>query len=162
MAGNIEAKRRKARQGGFSMLELLVALLVTSVGVLGIAGLTTLNAQHRRSAAAHAEAVRLAEDIIERIRANPAGLQAGSYAVSGDAVGGSDCHAGQCAAAEMAAFDLAQWRCALGASTTDQDCRGPLHATGTVATDISAGSVRITIQWRDQGENRTLTVDSGV
>ena len=144
------------------MLELLVALLVTSVGVLGIAGLTTLNAQHRRSAAAHAEAVRLAEDIIARIRANPAGLQAGSYAASGDAVEGPDCHAGQCAAAEMAAFDLAQWRCALGASTMDQDCRGPLQATGTVAADVSSGSVRITIRWRDQGESRTLTVDSGV
>lgn len=144
------------------MLELLVALLVTSVGVLGIAGLTTLNAQHRRSAAAHGEAVRLAEDIIERIRANPAGLQAGSYAVSGDAVGASDCHAGQCAAAEMAAFDVAQWRCALGASTTDPDCRGPLHATGIIAADVSAGSVRITIRWRDQGESRTLTVDNGV
>ncbi|MYF11366.1 MAG: type IV pilus modification protein PilV [Gammaproteobacteria bacterium] len=143
------------------MLELFVALLVTSVGVLGIAGLTTLNAQHRRSAAAHAEAVRLAEDIIERIRANPAGLQAGGYAVSGDAVEGPDCHAGQCAAAEMAAFDLAQWRCALGTSTTGRDCRGPLDAAGAVATDVSAGSVRITIRWRDQGESRTLTVDSG-
>ena len=162
MAGNIEARRRDVRQGGFSMLELLVALLVTSVGVLGVAGLTTLNAQHRRSAAAHAEAVRLAEDVIERMRANPAGLQAGSYAASGDALGASDCRAGQCAAAEMAAFDLAQWRCALGASTTDQSCRGPLNATGTVDTDAAAGSVRVTIQWRDGGEGRTLTVDSEV
>ena len=144
------------------MLELLVALLVTSVGVLGVAGLTTLNAQHRRSAAAHAEAVRLAEDVIERIRANPAGLQAGSYAASGDAVTASDCHAGQCTAAEVAAFDLAQWRCALGASTTDQSCRGPLDATGAVAADAGSGSVRITIRWRDRGEDRTLTVDSGV
>jgi len=144
------------------MLELLVALVVTSVGVLGIVGLTALNAQHQRSAAAHAEAVRLAGDIIERIRANPAGLQAGSYAASGDAVEGPDCRAGPCAAAEMAAFDLAQWRCALGASTADQGCRGPLHATGTVAADAAAGSVRVIIQWRDQGEDRTLTVDSGV
>ena len=144
------------------MLELLVALLVTSVGVLGVAGLTTLNAQQRRSAAAHAEAVRLAEDMIERMRANPAGLQAGSYAASGDALGASDCRAGQCAAAEMAAFDLAQWRCALGASTTDPGCRGPLNATGTVDADAAAGSARITIEWQDAGESRTLTIDSGV
>ena len=144
------------------MLELLVALLVASVGVLGAAGLTTLNAQHRRSAVAHAEAVRLAEDIFERMRANPAGLQAGGYALSGDAVGAPDCHASPCAAAEMAAFDLARWRCALGASTTDPGCRGPLRATGAVAADASAASVRVTIRWRDQGEGRTLTVDGGV
>ncbi len=144
------------------MLELLVALLVTSVGVLGIVGLAALSARHQRSAAAHAEAVRLAGDIIERVRANPAGLHAGGYAVSGDAVEGPDCRAGSCAAAQMAAFDLAQWRCALGASTTDQGCRGPLRAKGTVAADASAGSVRVTIQWRDQGEGRTLTVDGGV
>ena len=130
MAGTIEATRGGARLGGFSMLELLVALLVTSVGVLGVAGMTTLNAQHRRSATAHAEAVRLAEDMIERIRANPAGLQAGSYASNGGGLGASDCHAGQCAAAEMAAFDLAQWRCALGASTTDQNCRGTAVKAG--------------------------------
>ena len=162
MAGNIEARRRDARQAGFSMLELLVALFVTSVGVLGVAGLTTLNAQQRRSAAAHAEAVRLAEDMIERIRANPAGQQTGSYAASGDALGGPDCHAGWCAAAEMAAFDMAQWGCALGASTTDPGCRGPLNATGTVDADAAAGSARITIEWQDAGESRTLTIDSGV
>ena len=144
------------------MLELLVALLVASVGVLGVVGLTTLNAQHRRSAAAHAEAVRLAEDMIERIRANPAGLQAGSYAASGDAVGASDCHAGWCAAPEMAAFDLAQWRCALGASATDPSCRGPLNAIGTIDADAEAGSVRISIQWRNRDEGRTLTIDSGI
>ena len=142
------------------MLELLVALLVTSIGVLGVAGLTTLNAQHRRSAVAHVEAVRLAEDLIERIRANPAGLQAGSYAAAGH--GSADCQAGACAAAEMAAFDLAEWRCALGETATDELCRGPLKATGTVAVDAVAGTVRITIQWRDQGENRTLTVGTGV
>ena len=159
MAGKVDAARGSQR--GFSMLELLVALLVASVGVLGVAGMTTLNAQHRRSAAAHAEAVRLAQDMIERIRANPAGLLAGSYASSGDARGAPDCRVGQCAAAEMAAFDLAQWRCALGASGTDQSCRGPLNATGTVTADAAAGSVRITIRWRSQGESRTLTVDSG-
>ena len=142
------------------MLELLVALLVTSIGVLGVAGLTTLNAQHRRSAVAHAEAVRLAEDMIERIRANPAGLQAGSYGASG--LGSLDCQAGDCTTAEMAAFDLAEWRCALGEAATDGRCRGPLNATGSVAVDAAAGSVRITIQWRDQGESRTLTVGTGV
>ena len=141
------------------MLELLVALLVTSVGVLGVVGLATLNAQHRRSAAAHAEAVMLAQDMIERIRANPAGLQAGSYA-AGD-LGSPDCRAGDCAAAEMAAFDLAEWRCALGETATEGRCRGPLNATGAVAVDAAAGAVRITIQWRDQGESRTLTVGSG-
>ena len=158
----VEAKRRGARQGGFSLLELLVALLVTSVGVLGVAGLTALNAQHRRSAAAHAEAVRLAEDIIERIRANPAGLQAGGYVTNGEAVSATDCHASQCAAPAMAAYDLAQWRCALGAPTADQSCRGALNATGTVVADASSGLVRVTIRWREDGESRTLTVDSGV
>lgn len=159
MTGGIDASRRGAGQRGFSMLELLVALLVTSVGVLGVVGLATLNAQHRRSAAAHAEAVMLAQDMIERIRANPAGLQAGSYAAGG--LGSPDCRAGDCAAAEMAAFDLAEWRCALGEVVTEARCRGPLNATGAVAVDAAAGAVRITIQWRDQGESRTLTVGSG-
>ena len=160
MAGKVECKQ--ASQRGFSMLELLVALLITSVGVLGIVGMSTLNAQHRRSAAAHAEAVRLAQDMIERIRANPAGLQSGSYASSGAATGARDCRAGHCAAADMAAFDLSQWGCALGDSTADPTCRGPLKAIGAVAADAATGAVRITIRWRDQGEGRKLTIDSGV
>ena len=160
MAGKVDGKRTSQR--GFSMLELLVALLVTSVGVLGVTGLNTLNAQQRRSAAAHAEAVRLAQDMIERIRANPAGLQAGSYAASGDVLGAPDCHADHCAAADMAAFDLSQWGCALGDSMKDPACLGPLKATGAVAADAATGLVRITIRWRDQGASRTLTLDSGV
>ena len=159
--GPIDGRRRDACESGFSMLELLVALLVASVGVLGIVGLATLNAQHLRSAAAHAEAVMLAHDLMERIRANPAGLQVGGYASSGDALGSSDCRAADCAAAELAAFDLAEWRCALGAAAADDGCRGPLNASGTVVTDAAAGAVRISIRWRDQGESRTLTLDSG-
>ena len=152
--------RGRVGNRGFSMIELLVAVLVMSVGVLGVAGLATLNAQHQRSAAAHAEAVRLAYDLMDRIRANPAGLRQGSYASGDEALEAPDCRAGQCAAAQMAAFDLAQWRCALGAATAEDRCRAPINAVGTVAADAATGRVRITIRWRDQGESRTLTIDS--
>ena len=58
---------------GFSMIELLVAVLVMGIGVLGITGLQMVSLQNNRGALVRAEAVQLAYDILDRIRANPGG-----------------------------------------------------------------------------------------
>ena len=60
---------RSAR--GFSMIELLVAVLVMGIGVLGITGLQMVSLQNNRGALVRAEAVQLAYDMLDRIRANP-------------------------------------------------------------------------------------------
>ena len=60
----------RARTGGFSIVEALVALVVLSVGMLGIAALYVESLRAGRSAVYHTQAVNLAADMADRIRAN--------------------------------------------------------------------------------------------
>ena len=140
------------------MLELLVAMLVAGVGVLGVTGLGALSLQHGRSATAHANAVLLAYDLMERIRANPAGLANGASALADGAPAAPDCTANPCASGEMAAFDLSAWRCALGLGEADAGCNALMNGQGAVTVDGDAAA--ITIRWRTQGADQAVAFSS--
>ena len=71
-------------QRGFSLIEVLVALVVLSIGMLGIAALYVDSLRSGRTAIHRTQAVILVSDMAERIRANP--LLAGSL-VSTDGTG---------------------------------------------------------------------------
>lgn len=61
---------RATRMRGFSMIELLIALLVLSIGLLGMAALLTMSMRHTQSANYRTQAVNLAYEITDAIRAN--------------------------------------------------------------------------------------------
>jgi type IV pilus assembly protein PilV len=93
-------------QRGFSLLEVLVAVLVLSIGLLGLAGLYAVGLRSVDSANLRTQATILAEDMLERMRANREAATAGAYDIanleqdpSGDAV---------------AATDVAEWKWRLG------------------------------------------------
>lgn len=67
---------------GFTLLEVLVALLILSVGLLGIAELQLTSLRSNYSAYLRSQATILAYDILERIRANRAQAQAGAYNIT--------------------------------------------------------------------------------
>ena len=97
--------RLATAQSGFSLVESMVALLVISVGMLGIAALKTQSLGAGRTAQFRTRAVNLAADMANRIRANRLG-QAG-YTAAGN-VGDCDGEA-DCVPASVAARDLAEW-----------------------------------------------------
>lgn len=66
------------RQSGVSLLEVLIALLVLAVGVLGAVLLQTNALRYSASAADHTQAIFIAYDMLDRMRANPTDLP--SYA----------------------------------------------------------------------------------
>ena len=98
----------KPRQQGFSLVEVLIALVIMSVGMLGIAGLYVQSMQAGRTSMFRHNAVTLAGDIADRIRANP---RAGA-AYTGDGAGPEPCDDGStdCDEAEMAVFDISRWK----------------------------------------------------
>src|SRR5258707_3864497 len=63
-------QQRPARPRGFTMVEMLVALVVLAVGMLGVASLFGISLHSGSSAIARMQAVNLAADIGDRIRAN--------------------------------------------------------------------------------------------
>jgi len=70
-------------QRGMTLIEILVAIVVLSIGLLGLAGLQLKGLQVNQGSTYRWQAAVLAEDIADRIRADKAGATAGSYAVTG-------------------------------------------------------------------------------
>ncbi len=165
-------KRRRAL--GFSMIELLVAVLVMGIGVLGITGLQMVSLQNNRGALTRADAVQLAYDILDRIRANPGGVYTGLALGAAPPVM-VDCEAAVCTEATMATFDQAVWKCSLGNWNNHANCaavRGvilPLAANqpglpsgdGSIAVN-AGGIVTITVQWQEPNQPAvtTISIDS--
>jgi type IV pilus assembly protein PilV len=93
---------------GFSLVEVMIALIIMSVGMLGIAGLYVQSMQAGRTSMMRHHAVTLAGDIADRIRANPTAGVAYTATPGQDnncADVGAICNAGQ-----MAAHDIFLWR----------------------------------------------------
>jgi type IV pilus assembly protein PilV len=91
-------------QRGFGLVESLVALVVVSVGMIGIAVLYGQGLSASRTALNRTQAVNLAADMADRIRANRRG--GASYEGAG---GDNDCDADDCTTAELAAHDVWEW-----------------------------------------------------
>ncbi len=107
-------QRHAGKSRGFTLIEVLVALVVMTVGMLGVAVLFVEGLRLNRTSMYRANAVALATDMAGRIRANP-DINAG-YAGAGPGVPGN-CNVGPpCTPAELADDDWINWRTMLDAN----------------------------------------------
>ncbi|HWQ94221.1 MAG TPA: type IV pilus modification protein PilV, partial [Gammaproteobacteria bacterium] len=139
----------RAAMQGFSLLEVLVALLVLSVGLLGLAGLSAKGMNSNQSAYYLSQAMVQAYDMADRMRANRAGFAAGSYdSISGT---GSDpgCISTGCSTtSQIAQYDANRWNTA----------NANLLPSGRGTVAVQAGNIRIiTVMWDDQRTGATGT-----
>ncbi|KGD63695.1 hypothetical protein Y5S_03118 [Alcanivorax nanhaiticus] len=103
------------RQGGFSMLEVLMAVLVMAVGVLGYAGLQLRALDSTNQAYARSQATLLAQATVERILANPSEY---AYYIDSDnwpttvpsSTVDDSCNKADCLPDAVAKWDVAQLR----------------------------------------------------
>ena len=61
------------KQSGITLIEVLVTLLITTVGLLGVAALQLSALKTTSDSAQRSQVVWLMQDLIERMRANPDG-----------------------------------------------------------------------------------------
>lgn len=97
---------------GATLIELLITLVILSLGLLGVAGLQTNAIQGHHDAYMYSIAAFHANDITERMRANTFAVRQGRYAranMGGAVAAATDCRAASCTADQMAAYDLSQW-----------------------------------------------------
>jgi type IV pilus assembly protein PilV len=130
------------RQQGFTLLEVLIALLVLSIGLLGLAALQTTGLRSNEMASMRTTSTMLAYDISDRMRANPQGITDGDYVIDSGPVTGSvtDCTSTDCTTPQLATFDLSQWKAAIallpgGQGDITQTAGPPLVHTITVRWD---------------------------
>ena len=105
------------RQSGFSLIEVLVALLITSLGTLGWAAFLVAVMQESRAVVLQAHIGFYLTDMLERIQANPTA----SYQVDfGERPAVSmDCTRQACPPEMMAAYEVGHWKCALAGTESD-------------------------------------------
>jgi type IV pilus assembly protein PilV len=145
--------QRQGKQGGFTLLEVLIALLVLSIGLLGLAALQTVGLRSNQMANMRTLAIHRAYDMSDRMRANQAGVDAQSYVQSTS----SDipdvevsCTTDVCTTAEMVVFDKANW--------LTEVTRLP-GGRGRITRDASGAFVQhtITIFWDEERSGATGT-----
>lgn len=135
------------RARGFTLVESLVALVVLSIGMLGIAGLYLESVRSGRTSILRSQAVALATDLADRIRANRAGGPQYDDGASGAGAILAACEDGGagCTPNEMAGHDKAQWLDALATTLPNGD--------GTVEVDAASrpDTYTITVTWTEPG-----------
>ncbi len=95
-------------QRGFGLVEVLVAALVLSIGLLGVAGMQMVGLRSVHDASLRSQTTQRVQGMMERIRANLPGLRDGAYATaSAGSVSTVTCT--DCTAAQIATNDIAQW-----------------------------------------------------
>jgi type IV pilus assembly protein PilV len=153
-------------QTGVGMLEFLVALLIFSMGMMGILSAQLLGKKTTFEAGQRSTATALARDILERMRANPGYVKDYEVVGLGDEANrlpnpDTDCDVTVCSAEELAVFDVWQWEAQL-MGTSEQDSTG--NAGGLFAPRACIASdgaaVDVTISWRGvTGVDVETTVD---
>ena len=142
--------RMKRAANGFSIVEVLVALVVLGVGMLGIAGLYVVSLRSSGSSISRMQAVNLASDLADRIRANRNARDAyADEAADHDCVG-TDAN---CSPEDMAAHDLLLWHEQI-AATLGADASGSVDVAAASAPSIR--KYTITVQWNEPGEAEPL------
>lgn len=146
-------------QSGFTMVEVLVALVVLAIGLLGIAALYLTSLQAGRTAVYRTEAVTLAADLADRIRMNRTAQAAYGTLFADVEVAAPACATtGGCTDAELAATDLSSWKAAI-AQLLPQG-QGQVAVTLPVAAGEPTTYV-VTIQWSEVGEDQPVNFQLG-
>jgi type IV pilus assembly protein PilV len=137
------------KESGLTLIESMVALLVISIGLLGIAALQINSLKQNSSAFWHSQAVLLAHDMADRVRANR--IDAANYiGIDTTNTYNQDCMGTPCDTDQMRLADATDWAAGL---TLIPGGRGIIRAP-------VAGQLDVIVMWDDEGTGATGTACS--
>lgn len=154
---------------GFTLLEVLIALLIFSLGLIGVAGLMVLSVQTNQGAYLRTQATFLAQSMADRMRANVMGIWGNNYNGTYTGAGGTvnTCLVGApCSFAQVATRDTQIWRNQLAEFLPNPSARiACVPAAGTPPSltlrPTYTGQCTIAITWNEsalqQGGTATPT-----
>lgn len=163
-------------QNGATMIEVLISILVFSIGILGVAGTQTLGLTNTQSALNRSYAAQLSYDIIDIMRLNTASSKRGNATLDhgdgnifdsfettvGDAVNtyriDPDCEdaTASCSSVKMAEYALARWE------TTLENLLPDGHASIELLSTLT-GIYELNLTWTDlktEAERRQINADT--
>ncbi len=154
--------QRRSRQTGVSLIEVLVAVLVFSIGLLGLAGLLVMSTRSTQVGYLRTQATFLANSMAERMSANPAAVWTKGYDnVYPVAVQPAGCGAAApCNAADLALHDRQVWSGQLKAFLPNPTATIACTDVATVSYNPSGnlpqrppygGNCAMIISWTERG-----------
>ena len=176
----------RATQSGFTLIEALIAAVILAIGVLGVVSLLTMSKVAQHEGIQRVRAVALADDMVERIRRNPRGMDIYNNVDLANPLGGNtidetpdpDCRAVVCDdpdGADLANFDLWAWEQLLdGRAVTFDDggavtpalgmrnIRGCIEFEADDAARPNTGIVDVVVQWQGLQETSDAVASGGI
>jgi type IV pilus assembly protein PilV len=160
-----------SRQNGFTLFEVLVAVVVFSIGLIGLANLQGYSMSSSYNAHLRTQATALATSIVDRMRANRAqALTANAYTTdfaTNPPSTSIDCSSG-CTPEQMAQLDLLEWKCNLGRYAEETFCENLVSQATLPNGDgeikaIANGQIEVTVRWSDSlGDDHTVVLFTGL
>ena len=161
----------KSRQLGFNLIEVMIAALIVSIGILGIAGLQITSLKGTHQSFMKQQAMGVMQNLIERMRANQAGVVAGNYVFDSATVNCAtpvpNCSTADCSADKISLRDTLNVVC--GYKTGVGNRTGGVKMTsatdnlilsnGTLSVacrDCSVGDITISIGWKERAIGKEL------
>ena len=147
----------RRRQRGITLIESLVAIVVAALGVLGVVGAQLRTLSDTQTTVRRAQAIRLIEDLGERMHANPNALIVLPDYVSdfSDSPTAVDCESAACAPADLAARDIAVWKQNVAANLPLGSASVFLAPADTV--DGNRRQLGVMLAWRENERAGTRT-----
>lgn len=165
VVGTIRRRPGRHSSRGFTLVEILVALLVLSFGLVGLAMLQATGLKYNSDSYLRSQATMLAYDIIDRMRANKTGADAGYYcltntsgtcsttAAPGAAETCGDSTSGCSGAQQLANYDLSRWYALQTTALTTGAAPSSISRTATTSSGNTIYQYTITMRWSERGSN---------
>ena len=147
----------RRRPKGFSLIEVLIAVLIFAIGLLGIASLQLFGLRQNLNSNMRTVAGVLVQDIAERVRANPLAatpLAATPYNGINTAAfnDNQNCTANACTSDQLALHDVREWKEAIEAELPG--------GIGTLA--VNGDLLNVIIRWDEQQGDSDIRAEYSV
>lgn len=154
----MDANNPGKAQAGATLLEVLVSIVVLALGLLGILGVQMRTLAETQTGVRRAQAIRLIEDLSERIQANPSAISEAvrnAYVIAwGPSTAPTPCAAPGCAPEALANEQVLTWKQSVTQNLPSGDA-----ATFLVTDEASAGinsrQLGVMLSWRENESSNT-------
>jgi type IV pilus assembly protein PilV len=143
------------QSAGLTLVEILVAVVVLSIGLLGLAGLQAAALRNNHSAYLRSQATVFGYDMADRMRANPIAISNGNYDSPAATAVSACLNAAGCTPAQMATHDMSEWSIALantlpgGTGVVCIDATPDDGTQGAPACDGTGSVYAVKVWWQD-------------
>ncbi|KTD61122.1 type IV pilus modification protein PilV [Legionella spiritensis] len=145
---------REKTQRGMTLLEVLIAVVIMAIGLLGISGMLMLSSKAHNSSYNKQHANQIVSSIFDRIRSNYQAAINGNYNISNITASGTPgsittpavyCDSSVCNAQQLATFDTWYWLSRVVSTLPNGSGSIATASTGTAGNTL----VTVTLQWDD-------------